>query len=129
GFIGTNKSCAMHTVATLVEDFNDGLLNDPRERPAALESLVRARQPDVVDITDWQVIDAVEIGRGEALGRPRIKFTAVPDMLAVAAEARSRPKARLRGLRNRLGGLVSGRHRRGDREDGPAKSAGTTGVR
>lgn len=129
GFIGTNKSCAMHTVATLVEDYNDGLLNDPRERPAALESLVRARQPDVVDIADWQVIDAAEAGRGEALGRPRIKYTAVPDMLAVAAEARSRPKTRLRDLRNRLGGLVSSRQRRGDREDGPAKSAGTTGVR
>jgi ferredoxin--NADP+ reductase len=129
GFIGTNKSCAMQTVAALVEDFNDGLLNDPRERPAALESLVRARQPDVVDIADWQVIDAVETGRGEALGRPRIKFTAVPDMLAVAAEARSRPKARIRNLRNRLGGLVVVRHRRADREDGPTQSAGPTGVR
>lgn len=106
GFIGTNKSCAMQTVATLVEDFNDGLLNDPRERPAALESLVRARQPDVVDVAGWRLIDAVETDRGEALGRPRVKFTAVTEMLAVAAEARSHPKARLRGLRDRLGGLV-----------------------
>lgn len=106
GFIGTNKSCSMQTVATLVEDFNDGLLNDPRERPAALESLVRARQPDVVDVAGWRVIDAVETDRGEALGRPRVKFTAVTEMLAVAAEARSHPKARLRGLRDRLGGLV-----------------------
>ena len=106
GFIGTNKSCAMQTVATLVEDFNDGLLNDPRERPVALESLVRARQPDVVDVAGWRVIDAVETDRGEALGRPRVKFTAVTEMLAVAAEARSHPKARLRGLRDRLGSLV-----------------------
>jgi ferredoxin--NADP+ reductase len=106
GFIGTNKSCAMQTVATLVEDFNDGLLNDPRERPAALELLIRARQPDVVDVAGWRLIDAVEIDRGEALGRPRVKFTAVTEMLAVAAEARSHPKARLRGLRDRLGGLV-----------------------
>ena len=36
GFIGTNKSCAMQTVATLVEDFNAGLLTDPTGRQSAL---------------------------------------------------------------------------------------------
>ena len=111
GFIGTNKSCAMQTVATLVEDFNNGLLDDPRQPPAALETLIRARQPDLVDAAGWRAIDAAETSRGEAAGRPRVKFTSVPDMLAAAATG-PRPGARLGGLRTRLRELVSPRNRR-----------------
>ena len=111
GFIGTNKSCAMQTVATLVEDFNDGLLDDPRQRPAALEVLIRARQPDLVDAAGWRAIDAAETSRGEAAGRPRVKFTSVPDMLAAAATG-PRPGARLGELGTRLRELVSPRNRR-----------------
>lgn len=49
GFIGTNKSCAAQTVQRLVDDYNAGLLRDPIGKPAALDRLVRERQPDVVD--------------------------------------------------------------------------------
>ena len=111
GFIGTNKSCAMQTVATLVEDFNNGLLDDPRQPPAALETLIRARQPDLVDAAGWRAIDVAEISRGEAAGRPRVKFTSVADMLSAAA-TRPRPGARLGELRARLTELVSGRNQR-----------------
>jgi ferredoxin--NADP+ reductase len=82
GFIGTNKSCAMQTVASLADDFNAGLLKDPDARPSALRRLVRSRQPDVVDADGWRAIDAAEIARGAAAGRPRVKFTSVEDMLA-----------------------------------------------
>ena len=84
GFIGTNKSCSMQTVAALVEDFNAGLLSDPVGRPAALRRLVGKRQPDVVDADGWRAIDAAEIARGEAAGRPRVKFTSIREMLAAA---------------------------------------------
>lgn len=87
GFIGTNKSCAMQTVAGLVDDYNDGLLADPAGRRGALDSLVSTRRPDVVDAAGWRAIDAAEKRRGEAGGRPRVKFTAVSDMLAAAAAA------------------------------------------
>jgi ferredoxin--NADP+ reductase len=90
GFIGTNKSCAMHTVATLVDDFNAGRLDDPVARPAALPRLVRDRQPDVVDAAGWRAIDDAEIARGQAQGRPRVKFTSVPQMLAAARQRPSR---------------------------------------
>ena len=86
GFIGTNKSCAAETVRNLVADYNAGLLTDPTARPPALDRLVRARQPDVVDTAGWTAIDRAEIERGGA-DRPRDKFTAVPDMLAAAATA------------------------------------------
>lgn len=89
GFIGTNKSCALQTVQELVADFNDGRLADPGQRPAALDKLVRARQPDVVDATGWRAIDAAEIARG-AGDRPRDKFTDVGAMLVAAAAAPKR---------------------------------------
>ncbi len=40
GFIGTNKRCAQETVATLIDDYNAGLLSPsaaPRAQPSALD--------------------------------------------------------------------------------------------
>ena len=86
GFIGTNKTCAAETVHNLVDDYNTGALADPVHKPAALEKLVRDRQPDMVDAAGWRAIDAAEIARGGE-DRPRVKFTTVPEMLAAAAAA------------------------------------------
>ncbi len=88
GFIGTNKSCSMQTVAALVDDFNAGLLADPVGSPAGLRRLVADRRPEAVDANGWRAIDAAEIARGKAAGRPRVKFTTVPEMLEVAGAAR-----------------------------------------
>lgn len=85
GFIGTNKTCSMQTVAALVTDFNAGLLADPVAGPRTLARLVHARQPEVVDAAGWKAINAAEIQRGG--GRPRDKFTRVSDMLAAARTA------------------------------------------
>ncbi|AKS32519.1 FAD-dependent oxidoreductase [Mycolicibacterium goodii] len=92
GFIGTNKLCAAETVHHLVDDFNAGVLADPPRRQAALDKLVRSRQPEVVDAAGWRAIDAAETARG-GQDRPRDKFTNVSDMLAVAATA---PKPSMR---------------------------------
>ena len=86
GFIGTNKSCAAQTVHELVADYNAGRLTDPVAKHAALDRLVRERQPRVVDSAGWAAIDAAELARG-GQNRPRVKFTAVSDMLAAAATA------------------------------------------
>ncbi|MGV0804199.1 4Fe-4S binding protein [Mycolicibacterium setense] len=86
GFIGTNKSCAAQTVRQLVDDYNAGVLTDPVHKPAALEKLVRTRRPAMVDAAGWQAIDAAEIARGGE-DRPRVKFTSVDEMVAVAATA------------------------------------------
>jgi ferredoxin--NADP+ reductase len=103
GFIGTNKSCAAQTVRHLVDDFNAGLLSGPVARPSALDRLVRERQPDVVDAAGWHAIDAAEVARGQADGRPRNKFTDVAEMLA-AAGAGQRPLRRR--LTDRLRGFA-----------------------
>ena len=99
GFIGTNKSCAMHTAAALVDDYNAGLLADPAARPSALDRLVSDRQPDVVDRAGWRAIDAAETARGAVHGRPRVKFTSVQDMLAAARAARPAPGRRRLALK------------------------------
>jgi len=94
GFIGTNKSCAQETVNALVDDYNDGRLVDPAADLQALDRLVCARQPDVVDLERWRAIDRAEIDRGRAEGRPRDKFMSVTEMLDAAAQSR-RPNGRL----------------------------------
>ncbi|OBG28153.1 FAD-dependent oxidoreductase [Mycobacterium sp. 852002-51057_SCH5723018] len=91
GFIGTNKSCSVQTVHSLVADFNAGNLADPITKPDALDRLVLARQPDAVDSAGWRAIDAAEIERGSHDGRPRNKFTDIADMLAAAATAQPAP--------------------------------------
>jgi ferredoxin--NADP+ reductase len=96
GFIGTNKSCAAQTVAELVADYNAGRLADPAGRPAELDRLVRARQPDLVDGAGWKAIDEAEQARGGD-SRPRDKFTTIPEMLAAAASA-PKPSVRQRLL-------------------------------
>ncbi len=104
GFIGTNKSCSFQTVQALVADFNAGELTDPVAGPAALASLVAARQPHVVDSAGWRAIDAAEVARGSEDGRPRNKFTDIADMLAAAAAPQepSRGRRLLARLRDSL---------------------------
>jgi ferredoxin/flavodoxin---NADP+ reductase len=100
GFIGTNKSCAAQTVHNLVADYNRGLLAEPVGKPAALDKLVRTRQPAMVDAEGWKAIDAAEIARGGE-DRPRDKFTAITDMLAASAARPTPPihQRLLAGLR------------------------------
>lgn len=93
GFIGTNKSCAAETVHTLVADYNAGTLADPARRAGDLDRMLRARRPELVDAAGWRAIDAAEIARGGE-DRPRVKFTAVDDMLAAAATAPASTSAR-----------------------------------
>lgn len=87
GFIGSNKSDSLKTIQSLAADYNSGLLGEPVAGPRAIARLVRARQPDVVDAAGWKAIDTAEISRGEAQGRPRVKFTQIPAMLAQANTA------------------------------------------
>jgi ferredoxin--NADP+ reductase len=83
GVIGTNKPDALETVKCMVEDAGQrAVLSPPYASAAAAEKRLRELQPLCVSYADWQRLNALEVARGKAAGRPRIKFTRVDDMLA-----------------------------------------------
>ena len=83
GVIGTNKPDAAETVAGMLEDLGrDVHLHPERPSAAAAEQMLRERQPRYVSYPDWQRLNSLEIERGRVLGRPRLKFTRIEDMLA-----------------------------------------------
>ena len=83
GVIGTNKPDAAETVTCMMEDLAAGRILKPDEPDAAAaESMIRAHQPAYVSYQDWLKLNAAEVTRGRAAGRPRLKFTRVEDMLA-----------------------------------------------
>ncbi|MEQ8832993.1 MAG: NADP oxidoreductase [Miltoncostaeaceae bacterium] len=89
GVIGTNKPCAQEAVDSLIDDVREGRITrevSPRE---VLERVLSERQRDLVTYSDWQVLDALERERGEADGRPRVKFTRIEEMLEALAERRN----------------------------------------
>ena len=84
GVIGTNKTCAKETVACMLEDLSSGRFNEP-ENPSieAVAALVTEREPEAISYQQWHTIDTEEVRKGEAQGRPRVKFTRIADMISV----------------------------------------------
>ena len=81
GVIGTNKPDAAETVACMMEDQARGLVLHPEEPSrAAVDALIRQRQPLHFSYDDWCRLDALEVAAGRRAGRPRVKFTSVEDM-------------------------------------------------
>ncbi len=82
GVIGTNKPDAAETVASMLEDLSAGEVLDPElPESTTVEALVGERKPDWVSYEDWQRLDELEVKRGEDVGRPRVKFTKIHEML------------------------------------------------
>lgn len=89
GVIGTNRPDSVETVDTLLEDFAAGkLLNPVSPSRSAIEALLHERGIKYVSFEDWLRLDALEQSRGQALQRPRLKFSEINDMLS-ALEAES----------------------------------------
>jgi ferredoxin--NADP+ reductase len=92
GIIGTNKPDSIETVEMLLEDAAAGNILQP-ENPAreAVEALLKERGVRAVTYAEWLIIDQLEQERGAALGRPRLKFCSVEDMLKALDEWESQP--------------------------------------
>jgi ferredoxin--NADP+ reductase len=82
GLIGTNKKDAEESVQTLLEDLPH-LPPAPTPDDDALREDLAPRWVRPVSYEEWQKIDAAEIERGKAQGKPRDNFTRVEEMLAV----------------------------------------------
>ncbi|MGH7848892.1 MAG: FAD-dependent oxidoreductase [Thermodesulfobacteriota bacterium] len=91
GVIGTNKQDAGETVGCIIEDVSHGAVIEPPDPdPESVLGHVSGAQPDYVTYEDWLGIDHIEIERGKASGRPRVKFTSVEEILEAL---KSRKKA------------------------------------
>jgi ferredoxin--NADP+ reductase len=82
GVIGTNKPDAVETVTCMLEDLTQAHVLHPVQPEArCVEDLMRQRQPHYFSYADWQRLDEMEVARGKAQGRPRVKFISVEEML------------------------------------------------
>lgn len=81
GVIGTNKPDAGETAEAIAEDLTAGCGGAPAAPDAdAVDRFVRGRQPKCLSFGDWQRVDEIERTRGEAIGRPRLKFTSAEEV-------------------------------------------------
>ncbi|KAL4420950.1 hypothetical protein ABPG77_004579 [Micractinium sp. CCAP 211/92] len=86
GIIGTNLVDAEQTVDTMVQtqgSFQD--IQAAAPGAAGLRQLLQSRGVQVVSFEGWERVDAEEVRRGAALGKPRDKLTDVQEMLQLAA--------------------------------------------
>ncbi len=88
GIIGTNKKDSTDTVHAIAAD----LVTKPPPlssvTPEEIETWLRARQPDLVDLAGWAAIEAAEREAGEGSGRPRVKLCGWDELLAAARTVR-----------------------------------------
>jgi ferredoxin/flavodoxin---NADP+ reductase len=88
GVIGTNKPDSVETTNLMLADLANGSTLAPSAIDSFnIEEFVRARQPNLFTFADWQQLDRIEVARGQALGRPRVKFTSVNEMLSALGRA------------------------------------------
>lgn len=80
GVIGTNKPDSQATVASLLEDART-LQPCPNRKTETLLNTLHERGVRVITFGDWKRVDAHEIERGQAVGKPREKLTSVQSIL------------------------------------------------
>lgn len=81
GLIGSNKPDGAETAAAMLADVGSTRPAVEPE-PAAIDAALAARGVRVVDFAGWKRLDQVEVERGRAAGRPRVKLAAIAEMLA-----------------------------------------------
>ena len=86
GIIGTNKPDAQETVEMLLEDVRDQRLRREVLPARVFDKFLAERQGEVVSYDDWQYLDERERTKGEELGRPRLKFARVENMMRALRE-------------------------------------------
>lgn len=81
GLIGSNKPDGVETAAAMLED-RAHLAPAPLAPRTAIDDLLAARGLQPVDFAGWKRLDQLEVERGRAAGRPRVKFGRVEEMRA-----------------------------------------------
>ncbi|NXC21604.1 ADRO protein, partial [Corythaeola cristata] len=83
GVIITTMNDSFDTAQSVLEDLQVGVLDvsTSREGFGAVESILRSRGVRPVSFSDWEKIDAAEVARGKAAGKPREKIVDLQEML------------------------------------------------
>lgn len=83
GLIGSNKADAQETVAAVSEDLaRIGRNPDAPRDPEAILDHLAARGVRTIQFDHWQLLDRLELERGKAQGRPRVKFARTEEMMS-----------------------------------------------
>ncbi len=95
GVIGTNKPDSQATVTEMMADLPT-VQPAPEPDPAAVLKLLDERNVHYVDNAQWDKIDQIELNKGKAQGRPRVKFVSRESMFkALEPVAPAAPKIEL----------------------------------
>ncbi|XP_017919344.1 PREDICTED: NADPH:adrenodoxin oxidoreductase, mitochondrial isoform X3 [Capra hircus] len=82
GVITTTMTDSFLTGQILLQDLRAGYLpSGPRPGSAAIKALLDSRGVWPVSFSDWEKLDAEEVSRGQALGKPREKLLDPQEML------------------------------------------------
>ncbi|XP_010156844.1 PREDICTED: NADPH:adrenodoxin oxidoreductase, mitochondrial [Eurypyga helias] len=83
GVIITTMNDSFDTAHSVLEDLQVGVLDvsTSREGFGAVGSILRSRGVRPVSFSDWEKIDAAEVARGKAAGKPREKIVDPQEML------------------------------------------------
>ncbi|MDQ3248916.1 MAG: NADP oxidoreductase, partial [Chloroflexota bacterium] len=86
GVIGTNKPDAAETVTHMLADLPT-LPPAPEPDPAAVDAILAARELRFVTLEEWRILDEIEVTKGTAHGKPRVKFTRLQEILTTLADS------------------------------------------
>jgi len=86
GIIGTNKPDAQESVEVLLDDVRAQRLRREVLPAKVFERFLAERQGEVVSFVDWKYLDEREVEKGGQLGRPRLKFARVENMMKALRE-------------------------------------------
>jgi ferredoxin--NADP+ reductase len=90
GIIGTNKPDSQETTDLMLEDLAQVAPLDPAcATRESVQRLVAERKPDYVSWDDWLLLDQMEVKNGQAVGRPRLKFSRIEDMVNALKQYKS----------------------------------------
>ena len=89
GLIGNNKPDSAATVESMLTNLPilQGISDDQRDL-LQIEAFLRERDIDYVTYQDWKILDQYEVACGARRGRPRVKVTTVPGMMAIIRQGR-----------------------------------------
>nr|XP_041575819.1 NADPH:adrenodoxin oxidoreductase, mitochondrial isoform X2 [Taeniopygia guttata] len=85
GVIITTMNDSFDTAQSVLEDLQGGVLDVSlsREGFGLVESILHSRGVRPVSFSDWEKIDAAEVARGKAAGKPREKIVDPAEMLHI----------------------------------------------